>query len=621
LTIYKEEEVKVIPEEFLKEDKVDYVKIIRKGDYNLIEKIADVVRSKLLPKYKLDFELKLSVSPELNDNEKFISYTLSICPECYAVLNAVIFERENKVWIRKVCPDHGSFEELYWGDYDFYVRSSKQAMDGRGIENPNVKLMNSCPYNCGLCLRHKSHTALLNLVVTNRCDMACWYCFFFAEKAGFVYEPTLDHIRYMLSVARKMRPIPALAVQITGGEPALRDDLVEIAKIAKELGYQHVQINTNGIRVAFDPELSKKLREVGVNTYYMSFDGITPITNPKNHWEIPYALENSYKAGIGVVLVPTVLKSVNDHEVGAMIKFGLKHNYVVRGVNFQPVSLVGRMSFHERQKYRITIPDILKRIEEQTDGMICKEDWYTVPFTIPLSRFVEAVTGKRQFELTNHFACGVATYVFQDVKTGVITPITRFIDVEELFRIFMEKAEEINRGKNRKIALLQVLLKLRKLIDWKRVPPRLAKRKRLYWILYKILVKHDYNALGEFHLNSLFIGMMHFMDPYNYDIARVQRCDIHYITPDGRIIPFCTYNVMPHVYRDRVNQAYSISIKDYLKIKNIKSMAEERYVRNIKKLESGEIYKKYYEGFFDPNTLTYEEKKRISISFGIPVVE
>lgn len=622
LTITGEEYGEKILEEYTTNNRINYTKYGKLlSDVTKLETINSIIKSKYLPYKDVDFKVKLSVKPDLHDNEKIIRNTLSICPECYALIHAVIYERDGEVWIKKVCPDHGKVDDLYWSDYNFYMRSSRQAMDGRGIDNPNIDVINACPYNCGLCMRHKSHTALLNLAVTNRCDMACWYCFFFAERAGYIYEPPIEHIKYMLSVARQMRPIPALAVQITGGEPTLREDVVEIAKIAKELGYQHVQINTTGVRMAFDPELPKRFREVGVNTFYVSFDGVTPHTNPKNHWEIPYTLENCYNAQVGVVLVPTVLKTVNDHEVGKIVLFGLKHNHVVRGVNFQPVSLVGRMNKQERQKYRITIPDIIRRIEEQTDGMICANDWYTVPFTIPLSRFIEAVTRQRKLELTNHFACGVATYVFQDIKSKVITPVTRFIDVEGLFELLKEKAEEISNGKNRKIALIQVLLKLNKYIDWKKVPPRLAKRRRLYWILYKILVKHDYKALGEFHYNSLFIGMMHFMDPYNYDINRIQRCDIHYVTPDGRIIPFCTYNVMPKLYRDRMNRLYSIPISEYLRVRKIDSLARERYKRNIKKLESGEIYKKYYEGFFDPSLLPYEEKRKISLSFGIPVID
>lgn len=446
-------------------------------------------------------------------------------------------------------------------------------------------------------------------------------CFFYAQAAGYVYEPTLTHIKFMLAVARRQRPIPAKAVQITGGEPTMREDLVEIIRIAKELGYEHVQLNTTGITFIYNPDLAKKVREAGVNTIYLSFDGVTPLTNPKNHWEIPYILDILRSVGMGAVLVPTVTRSGNLHEVGDMIRFGLKFNDIIRGVNFQPISLVGRVPRRERERLRVTIPDVLRAIEEQLDGQVRMEDWYTVPITIPISRFVQAITGRPQFTMSNHFACGTATYVMQDRKTGKITALPQFVDVYGLFQYLEDLADYVNKGGSKKIALLRLLYKLNSFVDWEKTPEQLRKRKRLLRIIYKIFVKHDYSALSEFHYNSLFLGMMHFMDEYNYDVARVERCDIHYVTPDGRVVPFCTFNVFPEIYRDKAQTAYSISISDYLKGRGLKSLSAERYRRNIRKLEEGEPYRRYYEGFWDPTSLSYEEKKRISMRFGVPVVE
>ena len=184
-----------------------------------------------------------------------------------------------------------------------------------------------------------------------------------------------------------------------------------------------------------------------------------------------------------------------------------------------------------------------------------------------------------------------------------------------------ELTEQIKRGGSRRLALIKLLFKLNSFVDWEKTPEQLRKRKRLLWIIYKIFAKHDYNALGEFHYNSLFLGMMHFMDEYNYDVARIERCDIHYAMPDGRIVPFCTFNVFPEIYRDRAQKMYSIPLSEYLKVKGIKSITVERYRRNIRKLESGEPYKRTYDGFWDPSQLSYEEKKRISVRFGVPVIE
>ncbi len=605
----KKEEAKVNYSEFLEASVEEF------------EKLGEKLRPLLMPKIGEDYHVYLKSKPPLKEGETHIAFTLSVCPECTTLLFARIFEREGKVWMRKVCPQHGEIEEVYWGDYQLYKRFSEWQYDGKGISTPHVPIAAPCPFNCGLCARHKSHPALVNLVATNRCDLSCFYCFFYAEAAGYVYEPTLNHIRYMLRQARKLRPYPAIALQITGGEPTLRDDLVEIIKIAKEEGFTHVQVNTTGITLAYNPKLAIELREAGTNVVYMSFDGVTPFTNPKNHWEIPYTLEALRKAKMPAVLVPTLINGYNTHEIWDMIRFGLKHIDIVRGVNFQPVSLVGRMPRKEREKQRITIPDAIIEIEKQSDGQVSREDWYPVPTVAPISHFVEALTGEPKLELTTHFACGAATYIFLD-EDGSIIPITRFVDVKGFMEFLEEKAEDLKEGKSRARVLLEVGWKLRKFIDTSKAPKRLKKGRKLINSLYNILVKHDYSSLGKFHYNTLFVGMMHFQDLYNHDAARVQRCDIHYVTPDGRLVPFCSFNVMPDIYRDRVQKAYGISMRKWLELKGMeKPMMAYKYRRNIKKLISGEIYRKSYEGIINVDSIPYEEHVKASQKFGIPVVE
>ena len=169
-----------------------------------------------------------------------------------------------------------------------------------------------------------------------------------------MYEPNHDQVRGMMKTLRSERPIPGNSMQITGGEPMLREDISDLIKIMKEEGVEHIQMNTNGIRHAMDPEAGREVRIAGCNNLYLSFDGVTARTNPKNHWEIPYALDTCRKTGTTVVFVPTVIKSINDHELGGIIRYAQKNLDVVHAVNFQPVSLTGRMGKTEREKYRIT---------------------------------------------------------------------------------------------------------------------------------------------------------------------------------------------------------------------------------------------------------------------------
>lgn len=493
---------------------------------------------------------------------ELVRRTESICPECNRILDAEVVERDSKIYLRKVCPLHGEFEELYYGSAELYRRFSTYWRDGRGVENPNVPVDScACPLNCGLCTNHLSHTGLANIIVTNRCDLTCWYCFFYVKKGlegAYVYEPTLEQIRSMVRVLRAERPVAGNSIQLTGGEPTLRDDLIEIIRLIKEEGVDHVQLNTNGINLALDPQLAFRIKEAGVSNLYMSFDGVTPRTNPKNHWEAPYAIENCRRAGVGVVLVPTVIKGVNDHELGAIIRYAQKNIDVVRAVNFQPVSLTGRMAKQDRDKFRITIPECIKAIEEQTGCEVPSEAWFPVPSCAPLTSFIEALTGKPKYELSIHFACGAGTYVFTD-DGGRLIPITSFVDVRGLIEYLEEKAEELRSGASRYKVTAKMLLKIGSFIDKEKQPKGLNLTK----MLLNIILRHDYSSVGEWHRRSLFLGMMHFQDKYNHDAERVQRCDIHYLTPDLRIIPFCSFNVIPEWYRDRIQKKYGIPVEEW----------------------------------------------------------
>ncbi|MEM1550605.1 MAG: radical SAM protein, partial [Candidatus Bathyarchaeia archaeon] len=205
-----------------------------------------------------------------------LKHTKSICPECLKVLDAVVFEENNIVYIKKECPEHGFFQDIYWSDYDLYERAKQFDFVGNGLENPRTTIKNDCPYDCGICPQHKSHTALAIIDVTNRCNLRCPVCFATAGTAGYVYEPTIEDIKNMLINLRNNRPVPADALQLSGGEPTVRGDLPEIIKMAKEIGFKHVEVNTNGLRMASDPDFCRTLEEAGISTVYLQFDGVTP---------------------------------------------------------------------------------------------------------------------------------------------------------------------------------------------------------------------------------------------------------------------------------------------------------------------------------------------------------
>ena len=483
---------------------------------------------------------------------KTIKSTKSICPECLKVLDASIFEDEGKVFISKECKEHGPFKELYWSDYDQYVRAEKLRCDGEGLNNPRTKTVNGCPYDCGICPEHKSHTSLAIIDITNRCNLKCPVCFANASAAGYVYEPSAEAITGMLENLRKNDPVPATALQFSGGEPTIRNDLPDLIRKAKELGFRHVEVNTNGVRISQDVEYAKKLKAAGASTIYLQFDGLTSdvykfIRGVDLLETKMKAIENLRKAGIhSVVLVVTLIKGVNDNQLGDIIDFAVKNFDVVRCINVQPVSLCGRLPAEERAKMRITIPDFMRLVEEQTKGKVKAADFYPVPTVVPVSKSVGALKDKRYVEFTAHPHCGMATYLF--VEDGKITPITKLANVDKFVESMGKVADDASKGKKSSAKLRLV------------GAARHVKLSFLRKYVLKVLMDGSYESLGDLQRKSLLLSSMHFMDPYNFDLERVQRCVIHYAVPDGRIIPFCSMN---SIHRPKIEKELGVPLKEW----------------------------------------------------------
>ena len=499
-----------------------------------------------------------------------IKKTVSLCPICFEPLEAEVFEKDGKVWIKKECSEHGAFENTYWTDAELYNRVNGFDPSIKSIENSQISRSDmddaGCPTNCGICEDHETSTVLGLIDVTNRCNLKCPVCFANAAVSKKLYEPSFEEIRQMLKNLRNLKPSPTPAIQYAGGEPTVRKDIVELIKLAKEEGFSHTQIATNGLRLARKESLAKELAEAGLNTVYLQFDGVTeePYIYNRGKNLLPQkiqAIENCRKAGLGVVLVPTLVKGINDDQVGDIIQFAIKNIDIIHGVNFQPVSFAGRTPQEKVEEQRITIPDFVDLVSKQTDDQIESSDFYPPSSVEPISHFIGALEGKEPSVTLNcHQHCGIATYIFIDDEK--IIPVTRFIDVDELFEFLDESADKLEDGgfaiKSRVLA--KAIKEIPKVLDKKEAPESLDISK----ILVNVFKERSYEALGDFHHKSLLISCMHFMDPFNFDEDRVKKCVIHYAVPDGRIIPFCTMNSM---YRQGIEEEFSVPFKNGKKSK------------------------------------------------------
>jgi len=474
--------------------------------------------------------------------------TTSVCPTCMKTIPATLAKKGEKVIMGKKCKEHGKFKEVVYNSNRFdedlkylkYVKNGKKRTD----------------FSCDGCPKHITETCLAIIDVTNRCNLRCSYCFANAAVSKRLYEPDLKTMKEIIDFLRKSQPRNN-AILFSGGEPTLREDFPDILRYARDVGkFECLMVATNGYRIANDVKYLKKMQDSGLGIIYLSFDGLTDETNKekKNHNIVDKIMKNCRKCGVAIVLVPAIIKGVNNHEIWDIVKFGAKNNDVVKCINFQPIGFIGRMDPKEREKMRYNIPDLINDIDKQSNGNLTKDDFYPITAGIPFELALEKITKKEIIRFSMHPMCGSATYVYID--NDKITPLSEIMNVKKFIKLcdgYKKESEEKDFIK-RKTSKLRFIAELKDVFKDEKI---------LKTLILNLILNVDFNSLAELHQHLLFISAMHFMDPYNFDFERLKRCGVHYITPDKKTIPFCAYNNM---YREKIEKKFSMRFeKGYIK--------------------------------------------------------
>lgn len=482
---------------------------------------------------------------------QIIRKTISICPDCLKNIPADVVQDNGKVFIIKKCEEHGEFKDIYYSDYKCYSRFMEY--DSLVKENINSsESMKNCPKSCGICENHKSSTVLANLEITNGCNYKCPVCFANSNVTKYSYNPTFEKISEMMDVLRTQNP-RAEVIQLSGGEPTIRKDFFDIVKLARKKGFIQVQVATNGKILAEDPEFGSKLANADIDTIYLQFDGVTPepYLVVRGFNALPQklkAIENMRKAGKRphIVLVPTIIKGINDHQIGDIIRFASDNIDIVRGVNFQPIAYTGRIDNNELMDRRITVSDILSLLQKQLNNDILVKDFLPVSAASPVLDYLQLLDKNvKLHRLNTHPACGAWSFVYKfDDK---LIPLAQIINLSELIKL-------IGSLKTTKISEIsfKVIFRFYRLLKFS----SLKYAFKIAGQIINVFLHGSIDAVSQFSNNKhiLFIGTMHFMDPYNIDFSRLERCCIHNVAPDGSVIPFCAYNIF---YREKLEKQYT----------------------------------------------------------------
>ena len=341
-------------------------------------------------------------------NHIFHELTRSLCPQCRRVVDAQVLIRNGAVYLRKCCPEHGWYEALVSSDANWYLNSLKYNKPGAVPYQFATAMKQGCPFDCGLCPEHRQHTCIGIIEITTRCNLGCSTCF---ADAGSGYDLSLTQVEAILDRLLDTEGEPEI-VQISGGEPTIHPQFLDILAAVKKRGIQHVMLNTNGLLLAQDRDFVRQLVPYKP-TIYLQFDGLNSQTyHVLRGRELSaikrQALDNLAQAGLYAILVPTVVHGVNDAEIGDILRYGLEHPAVL-GVNYQPVTFAGRCLINSDPLHRMTVTDILHALERQTTGLFRVSDFRPVPCPHP--------------------TCSACTYAF--VGNDQVIPIPRLLNVDD----------------------------------------------------------------------------------------------------------------------------------------------------------------------------------------------
>jgi uncharacterized radical SAM superfamily Fe-S cluster-containing enzyme len=475
----------------------------------------------------------------------------SLVEGAHGEIKAQILERDGKVVIEKTCPTHGTFVDTLAVNPAF-LRRLETLFPGRDVRAVTDKL-----HNHGTSSIQHGRGAVLTIDLTNRCNMMCDPCFMDANQVGYVHELSLDEVRQLLDDAVSIKPRRQMSVQFSGGEPTISPVFLDAVRYAREVGYFSVQAATNGIRFAQEPEFAKQARAAGLRIAYLQFDGVGDAANAHrkvgNLFDVKLrAIEHLYAAGIDVCLVVTIVNTINNDQVGPIVKFALANCDKISFVSFQPVSFTGRdedIPDAERHARRYTLSHLAEDMKRQTGVSEPLRDWFPLSASSSMSRVTDLLKGPGadwgSLSCGCHPNCGVGMGFMVSKKTKAFAPVTEFLDAEGILR----DAETIaDSARGPRLTVVQTALSLLRHYT----PSRTPKGFRLIDLLRKFDKQTDGQLGGKLNGSPdadrkqdewllMFVAGMWFQDLWTYDFRRTEMCIIPYATQMGEV-SFCAYN-------------------------------------------------------------------------------
>jgi 7,8-dihydro-6-hydroxymethylpterin dimethyltransferase len=477
----------------------------------------------------------------------FYDVALSICSTCYRKVEAKTVFQDDSVYLLKRCPQHGSERVLIADDIDYYRRCREvfiKPPEMPQVYNTPVKW--GCPYDCGLCTDHEQHSCLTLVEICDYCNLRCPVCYAASGPERQQFR-TLPQIEKMLDAVVRNEGHPDV-VQLSGGEPTMHPDFFTIVEMAKARPIKHLMVNTNGVRIAQEEDFVKRLAEVRDDfEVYLQFDSferdpLMQLRGADLRRVRQDALEKLNRHNISTNLVVTLKKGLNDHEIGKTIDFALTQP-CVRGVTFQPIQDAGRLEDFNPATDRLTLTEVRRKILEQTkvfrpEDVIpvpCHPDSLAMAYALKLNGKVVPLTSMIPPEVLIN---GAANTILYEQDPAIRT---------NLFKLFATNHSPRS-GAGTLRELLCCLPKV-----W--IPEASTETTTAHVGTAAFgrpaSAARPPSADTLTYENIFRIIIMQFIDAHSFDVRSVKKTCVHIVHPDGRLIPFDTYNLF---YRDNLEE-------------------------------------------------------------------
>lgn len=281
--------------------------------------------------------------------------TTCVCETCLARVPARIVASDAQVWYEKTCPVHGFHRSIISTDPAYFIECRSRRAESLGP--PRIHAGYSDPR----AQQGLRPTAMAILEIVDGCNAKCPTC-------SAASQPEITRVMKLLEIEAALDAFMNTSQQhdllmISGGEPTLHPQVLEVLALAHARGIARVMLITNGFRIAREPEFASALAALGPwLEIYLQFDSLSEqvlkVLRGEDLRDVrARALQELERHQIATTLVCVVKKGLNETEIGSVVDTALTYK-CVRGVTFQPMRAVGRTDGFEPRTQWLTLADI-----------------------------------------------------------------------------------------------------------------------------------------------------------------------------------------------------------------------------------------------------------------------